>query len=187
MQLCHSPKYLSLYCLCLCILFTSGFFPVRSCMQVENHIGEFKGHVWTILSSFHYRSQQLCSRLLGPCWGHHTWGPVIFERLDGQYDSCCIPLKLQASIPSKLMAALAMVVLPTSGSPYNITTGAPPFSSTNDWKCKFIARALNVKRAETLLCWVHVSNVLHSLLSEWSLGGPEWSDVAGMSIGSIRW
>ena len=39
-----------------------------------------------------------------------------------------VPLKAHASIPNTLIAALAMVVLPTSGSPYNTITGAPPLS-----------------------------------------------------------
>jgi len=37
-------------------------------------------------------------------------------------NSCHISLKLQASIPRTFMSALAMIVLPMSGSPYNTTT-----------------------------------------------------------------
>ena len=39
-----------------------------------------------------------------------------------------VPLKVHASIPKTPITALAMVVLPMSGSPYNTTTGATPLS-----------------------------------------------------------
>ena len=74
-----------------------------------------------------------------------------------------IPRKLHASMPRTLIAAFAIVVFPTSGSPYSTTTGAPPFSSTSVWKCKFIATAPKVNRADPLLCCAAVSIAPHRL------------------------